>query len=223
MICFVIALEGEAAPVVANMQDAGHEIVYNKKVYSGKLCGEDVRVIICGVGKVNAALGTAMAVGRYGAEAIINAGTAGALNASMQVGGIYAVGRAAEYDFDLRQINGTAMGVLNEFEDRWLTLPVADGYAVKKLATGDRFNDDIADFKMLTGDFKADLRDMEGAAMAHVCAHTGTPLFMFKTVSDIAGSGSTTEQYGRNIALCYKNLESETKDIFNAAIQKLRG
>ena len=223
MICFVIALDGEAEPVLANMQGVEREIVCNKKVYRGKMCGEEARVIVCGVGKVNAAMGATLAVAKYNAEAIINAGTAGALNGTMRVGDIYAVECAAEYDYDLRQKNGTEMGGINEFEERWMHLPVAEGYAIKKLATGDRFNDDRADYLMLTDDFKADLRDMEGGAIAHVCAHTGTPLYIFKAVSDIAGSGSTTEQYGHNIELCYKNLKRDTRKIFQAVLNAIRG
>lgn len=221
MICFVIAIDGEAAPVIVNIEGAAQEIIYGKKVYSGTLCGDDARVIVCGVGKVNAALGATLAVERYKADAIINIGTAGALNNSMRVGGIYAVSHAAEYDFDLRQINGTAIGVLNEFEERWLPLDVAGEYEPKKLASGDRFSDDASDYKLLAEEFCADLRDMEGAAVAHVCAHTKTPLFIFKAVSDIAGSGSTTEQYSHNIALCFKNIEKNICGIYEAALKKL--
>lgn len=216
MICFVIALDGEAAPVLANMDVSSQEMIFSKKVYHGTLCGKKACVIVCGVGKVNAALGAALAADRFAADAIINIGTAGALNASMNVGGIYGVNMAAEYDFDLCSINGTQQGVLNEFSERWLALDAAEGYTYKKLATGDRFNDDADDYRLLTEDFGADLRDMEGAAIAHVCAHTKTPLYIFKAVSDVAGSGNTTEQYMRNIELCYKNTQEEICNIFEA-------
>ncbi len=222
MICFVIALEDEAAPVLANMTDVRAGLALNKKVYSGKLCGEETRVIVCGVGKVNAAMGATMAAACAGASAVINIGTAGALGPSMRVGDIYAVSHAAEYDYDLRQINGTQAGVLDDLGVRWIPLETADGYTAKKLATGDRFNDDRADYLMLTEDFKADLRDMEGAAVAHACAYAGVPPFGFKVVSDVAGSGSTTDQYQKNVALCYENIRRETCAIFRAVRNKIQ-
>ena len=216
MICFVIALDGEAEPVLANIKNAQMQLVYGKKVYFGEMCGDEVRLIVCGVGKVNAAAATMLAVERYRADAIINIGTAGALHAGLPVGSICAVTHAAEYDFDLCAINGTEMGVLNEFTERWLPLERAGAYTPVRLATGDRFNDDRKDYEMLTQDFKADLRDMEGAAVAHVCAHTKTPAYLYKAVSDVAGSGSTADQYSKNIALCYQNTGLEICKIYRA-------
>ena len=110
--------------------------------------------------------------------------------------------------------------MLNEFDERWLPLASTDGRECKKLATGDRFNDDKADYNLLTKDFGADLRDMEGAAIAHVCAHSGIPLFCYKVVSDVAGS--TTEQYLKNIALCYQNTEHEICGIYGAVASKIK-
>lgn len=222
MICFVIAMESESVPVVANLQGTELSVRAGRKIYSGRLCGEETAVIVTDVGKVNAAAGAQLAADALGAEAIINAGLAGALNDGMRVGGIYAISHAAEYDFDLRQINGTPMGTLNEYEDRWLPLARAEGYDEKKLATGDRFNDSAADFDMLTGDFGADIRDMEGAAIAHVCARAGIPCFSFKVISDIAGSGSTTEQFIKNTGLCADNLKGEIPAIFRAVRRALR-
>ena len=220
MICFVIALDGEAAPVIKNMQGVQMQLIHGKKVYSGTLCGDEMRLIVCGVGKVNAAACAMLACERFKAEAIINIGTAGALRGGMNVGEIFPVSQAAEYDFDLCKINGTAIGVLNEFDERWLPLASTDGRECKKLATGDRFNGDKADYNLLTKDFGADLRDMEGAAIAHVCAHSGIPLFCYKVVSDVAGS--TTEQYLKNIALCYQNTEHEICGIYGAVASKIK-
>lgn len=215
-------MESEAAPVVSAMQDAEGIIKHGRKVYTGTLCGERMAVIVTDVGKVNAAAGTQLAIDLFGAEAIINAGLAGALNGTMQVGEIYAISQATQYDFDLRQINGTPIGTLNEYSDRWLELDVAEGYEKKRLATGDRFNDSKTDYVALTEDFGADIRDMEGGAIAHVCKRAGVPCFSFKCISDIAGSGSTTEQFIKNTQLCAANLNARIRDIFAAVRMALR-
>ena len=221
MICFVIAMESEAAPVLANMQGAECEIICDKKVYRGSLCNRKCAVIVCGVGKVNAACGAQLAADKFGAEAIINIGVAGGLNQSLKVGQIYSIEYACQYDFDLVQLNGTPLGTLNEFEGRWMTLETAGGYQFKKLATGDRFNDDRRDFLMLTEAFGADIRDMEGGAIAQACIHAGIPFFSFKAISDLAGSGSTTEQFLKNTALCAENLKNNIADIFDAVCAKI--
>lgn len=221
MICFVIAMDSEAAPVTENMQDAVCEIICDKKVYLGKLCGEECAVIVCGVGKVNAACATQLACDRYSAEAVINIGVAGGLNSSLKIGEIYSIEYACQYDFDLAQLNGTPLGTLNEFEGRWMTLSVAGDFPLKKLATGDRFNDDRRDFLMLTEAFGADIRDMEGGAIAQACIHANIPFYSFKAISDLAGSGSTTEQFLKNTALCAENLRSQMQNIFTSVRRAL--
>ena len=207
-------MDSEAAPVTENMQDAVCEIICDKKVYLGKLCGEECAVIVCGVGKVNAACATQLAYDRYRAEAVINIGVAGGLNSSLKIGEIYSIEYACQYDFDLAQLNGTPLGTLNEFEGRWMILSVAGDFPLKKLATGDRFNDDRRDFLLLTEDFGADIRDMEGGAIAQACVHAGIPFYSFKAISDVAGSGSTTEQYIKNTALCADNLKRSICGIY---------
>ena len=164
-------MESEAAPVLKNMQLSSTENKCGKKLYRGTLCGEDAAVIVCGVGKVNAACGAQFMCDNFAPKAIINIGVAGGLNATMRAGEIYSISSTCQYDFDLVQLNGTPIGTLNEFTARLLPLSVTGDYAEKVLATGDRFNDDKKDFELLTEDIHADIRDMEGGA---ICAGVHT-------------------------------------------------
>ncbi|MDE6074930.1 MAG: 5'-methylthioadenosine/S-adenosylhomocysteine nucleosidase [Clostridia bacterium] len=216
MIVFVIAMESEARPVIDKMQNAVESVVHERKVVRGKLCGKDTAVIVCGVGKTNAAAGTQYAVDCLGADKIINVGFAGGLNGGTEVGSVYCISRAAQYDFDLAAINGTPVGTLNEYAEPYMELGACPLYPAKKLATGDRFNDSIEDFKFLTETLGADIRDMEGGAVAHVCKRAGVPCYSFKVISDVAGSGSTTEQFLQNIALCAQALGENIIKIFEA-------
>ncbi|MGN0817491.1 MAG: 5'-methylthioadenosine/S-adenosylhomocysteine nucleosidase [Candidatus Coproplasma sp.] len=216
MTVFVIAMESEAQCAIDNMDGAELSVVFDKKVAQGKIGGTDTAVVICGVGKVNAAIGAQYAIDKLGADRIINLGVAGGLNGTMSVGGVYSISHAVQYDFDLVQLNGTAIGTLNEFEDNFLPLNTVDLYPFKKLGTGDRFNDSVQDFKLLTEVLGADIRDMECGAIAQVCAHAGVKLYSFKAISDLAGSGSTTEQFKNNLQLCNRNLTGEVRRIFEA-------
>lgn len=214
MTVFVIAMESEAKPLTDNMTEVTFSQVYGKKIVRGKLCGQNTGAVICGVGKVNAAAGTQYAIDRLDADKIINIGVAGGLNDGLQIGKIYSVSHAVQYDFDLVQLNGTEIGTLNEFEENYLPLCTRAIYPLKRLATGDRFNDDKDDFKLLTEVLKADIRDMEGGAIAQVCKHAGVPFYSFKAISDLAGSGSTTKQYLNNLKACTARLNNDIKTIF---------
>ena len=213
MKVFVIAMDKEAQPVL-NAINIERDITYcGKRLVTGKLSGESIGIVICGVGKVNAACGTQIAIDELGADAIINVGVAGGLNGGVKVGEIYAISDVVQYDFDLTQLNGTKIGTLDECSENYLPLALSDRCPAKKLATGDRFNDSKQDYRHLTEVLHADVRDMECGAIAQVCMHANVPCYSFKIISDLAGSGSTTDQYLKNLSLCFKTLERELKNI----------
>ncbi|MDE6586629.1 MAG: 5'-methylthioadenosine/S-adenosylhomocysteine nucleosidase [Clostridia bacterium] len=215
MISFIIAMEKEAAPLLNNMTDVSQKIANGKKVFIGNLFGHEISVVICGVGKVNAACGAQYAIDCLNADKIVNLGVAGGLDKSMNVADVYAIEKAVQYDFDLTQLNGTAMGTLDEFDENYLSVSSKSVYPLKRLATGDRFNDSKDDFNLLTKELKADIRDMEGAAIAQTCVHAGVSFKSYKIISDIAGSGSTAEQYFKNLGKCFAKLEAELENIMN--------
>ncbi|MCD8040000.1 MAG: 5'-methylthioadenosine/S-adenosylhomocysteine nucleosidase [Clostridia bacterium] len=217
MKCFVIALQSEAQPFISAMSGVEVTEACRKKIYNGYMYGIKTAIIVCGVGKVNAACSTQYAIDVLKADCIINVGMAGALNRSCTVAGIYEIEKAVQYDFDLVQLNGTPIGTLNEFKTRWLSLRTADIFPRKSLATGDRFNDSPFDYMLLTSDIGADIRDMEGGAIAQVCLHAGVPFYSFKAISDIAGSGSTTDQFTANTKACADALSKAAEDIFFGA------
>lgn len=213
MICFVIAMDKEAEPLLSVMSGVKEQKICGKRVICGALYSKEIAIVICGVGKVNAACGAQIAIDRLGATEIINLGVAGGLNSSLTVGGIYEISAVVQYDFDLTQLNGTKIGTLDECGENYLPLHICGVYPAKKLGTGDRFNDSQADFELLTGVLKADIRDMECGAIAQVCMHAGVKCLSIKIISDLAGSGSTTEQYLKNLALCAENLKKQLQNI----------
>ena len=214
MTVFVTAMPGEAQTVLGNMTEVVQSEACGKKIYSGRLCGRPTAVVVTDVGKVNAACGAQYAIDALNADKIINIGVAGGLNEHTSVGQIYGISHVVQYDFDLAQLNGTTIGTLNEFAEPYLTLAKTEIYELRRLGTGDRFNDSAADYSLLTHDLKADIRDMECGAIAQVCAHAGVRLYAFKCISDVAGSGSTTEQYMKNLEHCFKELTSAVPAIF---------
>lgn len=213
MKCFIIAMQKEAQPLIDAMQNTTVKTVYGKNVYSGKLFGAQTHIIICGVGKVNAACGAQYAISELNADELVNIGVAGGLNGSVHIGGIYSVEKAVQYDFDLTQLNGTEIGTLDECKENYLPLSTDGDFPAKSLATGDRFNDSPYDYELLTSTLKADIRDMECGAIAQVCMHAGVKLSAYKIISDIAGSGSTSEQYFKNLELCFNSLKLNLKKI----------
>ena len=172
---FVVAMECEAEAVRPWLRE-----------------GDDV--IVSGIGKVLAAAAAQRAISELGAGEVVNCGLCGGFGEGIEVGDVYGVECAVEYDFDLSGVNGTAVGVKDGATTPYIPVSSGAGFPLRRLATGDRFNDDDSDVGLFAS-LGCALRDMEGAAVAGVCAANGVRCVMFKCVSDVHGRGAMTRQY----------------------------
>ncbi len=215
MIGVVIAMQSEADILLDEMQINRFLTVSGKKIYVGKAYGKEIVLCVCGVGKVNAALGAQILISKFDAEKLLNFGVSGGLNSSTELCKIYQISEAVQFDFDLMQLNGTKMGTLNEYEENYLALNLLDlPLERKKLGTADRFNDSKADYELLTKELGADIRDMEGGAIVQAAYAAELPVFSIKAISDVAGSGSTTEQFLQNKDTALTRLKGLLPAIF---------
>ena len=198
MRAFVIAMECEAAAV-------------------RPLLGPGDRLYVSGIGKVNAASATQRAVDEWragGAVApfeVVNAGVAGGVDPSMSPGDVFEIDRAVEYDFDLAKLNGTEVGVHNERTTPYFTLATSGLFPARTLGTGDRFNDSEADLPLLAR-LGVGVRDMEGAAVAHVCETNGVRCRSVKSITNVVGRGATG-QYRENLASALARLSDALRKV----------
>lgn len=215
MIGVVCAMDSEADVVRDQMDVETVNTVSGKAIMQGSFLGKEVVVIVCGIGKVNAAIGTQILIDLYKVESIVNLGVAGGVSERVSLTEVYAISHAAQYDFDLSEINGTQIGTLDEFAENYLPLALSKADTkVRKIASGDRFNDNAADYILIKDYFGADIRDMECAAIVQTATHAGVPVYAFKAISDMADGTSTAEQYKRNRSLALLNLKAELHEIF---------
>jgi len=213
MKVFVIAMDCEAECVTSHLAGATEELLYGRRVVRGKLGGDDAVVVVSGIGKSNAAAATQLAIQLTGADAVLNVGVAGGIDSSMEVGGLYEVREAVQYDFDLALVNGTEKGVLNERKTPFIPCTQLGRFPAKVLGTGDRFTDGDSDMPLLSH-FGVGLRDMEGAAMAHVCETAGVKFASLKCVTNVEGSGSMTGQYAENLKACLAKLSEAVRQVW---------
>ena len=185
MRAFVIAMESEAAVVRPFLKDGD-------------------RLYVAGVGKVNAASATQKAIDA-GADEILNCGVAGGFDPAMKIADVFEIDRAVEYDFDLAQLNGTEVGVHNERTTPYFGLQTRGLFPARTLGSGDRFSDSQADLPVLAR-LGVTIRDMAGAAIAHVCEMNGVPCRILKCLSDVHGQGAMTDQYKANLSKALLSL-----------------
>ncbi len=215
MIGAVIAMQSEADILLNEMKIQSSLKISGKQVYVGSAYGKETVVCVCGVGKVNAALGTQLLISKYDVKTLLNFGVAGGLNAGTKLCVVYQIESAVQFDFDLTQLNGTKIGTLDEYTENYLPLSLLPlTFEKKKLGTSDRFNDSPVDFELLTKELQADIRDMEGAAIVQAAISAQLPVYSVKAISDVAGSGSTTEQFLVNKNKALENLKGYLPNIF---------
>ena len=217
MIGIVIAMDSEAEILLDSMEIENIKTMYGKTIHLGKAFGKDIAVVVSGVGKVNAAAGACAAIS-MGADVILNFGVAGGLVPDRcEVSEIYLIDKAVQYDFDLVQLSGKPVGTLPDEDDNFLPLSCPDelDFSRRALGTGDRFNDSPIDHKLVM-ELGCDVREMEGGAIVQVCRYAGVPCVMVKAISDVYGSGSTTEQFRKNMKLAILNLKAHLPEILGA-------
>lgn len=191
MRAFVIAMESEAGAVRPCLRDGD-------------------RLYVSGIGKANAAAATQKAIDD-GATEIFNAGVAGGFGEGISAGDVFEIARAVEYDFDLSLVNGTGVGVHDERSSPYFALETSGRFPAKTLGTGDRFREDDADFPLLRS-LGVEVRDMEGAAIAHVAERNGVPCRSLKCITNVVGGGAA-DQYRGNLESSLARLSAALKEI----------
>lgn len=193
MIAVITAMQNEAHALLRHAETDREYTLYGKKICEGRAFGKRFALIAAGIGKSNAAAAAMLALSGLNAKTLLNFGLAGGISQQAGIAEVFRIARAVQYDFDLSEVNGTPKGTLDEYDTPYL--PLKDGQSAFKkatLATGDKLTAALADLPLLNA-LGADLRDMEGAAIAHVAFAAGVPLYAYKAVSNKIGADSVAQ------------------------------
>jgi len=169
--------------------------------YEGALENLPVVLVVCGVGKVNAALCVQVLCDCFGVSHIVNTGVAGSLCAELDIGDFVISETAMYHDFDCSSLNpdypvGKVPGLpVHAFEADAEMIRLADdaaqqvhvGHARKgAIASGDQFVSSKAQKAKIVADTGAICTEMEGAAIAHAAWRNDIPFVVIRAISDKA-------------------------------------
>lgn len=173
--------------------------------YSGRIGSHDVVAMQCGIGKVNAAVGTLSLIDCYRPDLVVNTGVAGGTDASMHVLDLLVAEAVSYHDVwcgpETEYGAAAGLGVFME-----TCCPVVEkckelfkeNKAVKYglLCSGDKFISTVEEVRMIKSHFPAALAtDMESGAIAQVCILRGVPFNVFRVISDTPGQEENISQY----------------------------
>jgi len=205
------------------------------QVWRGEHDGAELVLAQSGIGKVHAAAAATLLMSLFSPEALIFSGVAGGLDPELPVGSVLLAERLAIHDYGLMAggaFTPVDYGVIPIGAPRLSALPpVAPEVAVNFAALAERVAPQLdapvrlgavvtADYflncgetrEQLRAQFGADAIDMESGAVNQVAKAWNAPLYVIRTLSDLAGEEShvtypqMAAMAARNSALCVEEL-----------------
>ena len=190
----------EMALLGAALVGAKQRVAAGMRFQTGTLEGKSVVLLQCGVGKVNAAIGTALLLELFSPTAVLNTGSAGGLLPTQTFGDTLISTEVLHHDVDVTAFGyapGQVPGLPAVFPSDPDLVALADRclgsfpHTKGQIGSGDIFVHDpevIAKIRSRFPDLCA--VEMEAAAIAQACHLTGTPFVVVRALSDIAGQES---------------------------------
>ena len=193
------AMEIEVAILKSKLENARVTKIGPMEFFEGKLAGCDVVIVMCGVGKVHAAMCTQVLCSNFGATHIVNTGVAGSLDAALDIGDVLVSRDAVQHDMDVHHL-GSDVGRVPGLDT---TAFAADEKLMKlafevseelrpghtrlgRVATGDQFVCSDEQKAKIIADTGASCTEMEGGAIAQVAYVNHVPFVILRAISDKA-------------------------------------
>lgn len=212
------AMPSEVALIRDRMEDICEAVVGRFTFYDGLLCGKEATLVQCGIGKVNAAITAQILIDRFGVEAVINTGIAGAIHHDLKVLDVVISRELCYHDYNARHLRAY-VPFLEKIEASELLVEAAleafeeidHGSAccfVGRIATGDQFIESREVKQKIIDNFHPMCVEMEGAAIGHACTANDIPFLVVRTMSDNADeqASDTAEDFELHAASHSANL-----------------
>lgn len=210
-VLIVGAMPTETDVLAASLEGAREDAQAYGHILEGMLCGQPVVVLTCGIGMVNAAAATALAIERHAPRFVITQGTAGAHDPDLRRGDIVLADQTRHIHFIVTSERGAGEGVdpttwgfvgpetvlapgdaIDETLccDRALlktalSVPNPAGRLMAGIVgSGDVWNHEIDRIVELSNLLGTSCEDMETYAIAQVCTRLSVPWLGVRVISN---------------------------------------
>lgn len=190
------AMPSEVELLKQQMEDICETKVGRQLFWEGVLCGQEVVVCSCGIGKVNAAITTQMMIDRFEADHIINTGIAGAIHHDLKVLDVVISRELCYHDYNARFMRNYPPYIDAICASELLVESAVEAFEVidhgssccfvGKIASGDQFIESSEVKNKIVEEHHPMCVEMEGAAIGHTCTVNDVPFVIIRTMSDNA-------------------------------------
>jgi len=206
-IAILTAVPSESELILRQLKNVRNIKTAGKIIFKGKFSNQTILLMNTGIGKVNAAHSSTVVLENHPVRCVINSGTGGAYpNAGLKTGDIAIASKEIYGDDgvtaqtgwkDLKEIGIPLLQIgmkryFNEFPlNQAARFPVnsGKGFQIKRgvFVTVSSVTGTYERAVELEGRFNAICENMEGAAIAHICAMYKVPLIEIRGISNMAG------------------------------------
>jgi adenosylhomocysteine nucleosidase len=189
---------------------------------SGHLGQNQIILQQCGIGKVNAAIGTTELIKTFSPDCVISTGVAGGIDKSIGVMDVVVSQKTVYHDVwcGMGCDKGQIQGFPTYFTSDQRLLDVAKNLQNTEtrihsglICTGDQFITNQDELSLIKSDFPEGLAvDMESCSIAHTCHIYNIPFISFRIISDTPGVENHTQQYEDFWGTMSKRSFNVTKD-----------
>lgn len=220
------ALAEEQQGLLAQLHEPQLRRIASRDFWCGQLHGHPVVLALSRIGKVSASLTAAALISHLGVSRILFTGVAGGLAPGVGVGDVVVAHEFIQHDLDASPLfpryevplYGRARFACDTALTAVLQAAVAETLQASPgsrahtglIASGDRFVSSLAESSALQtglrrGGHEALAVEMEGAAVAQVCADYGVPFAAVRTISDRADDAAHQDfpVFVRDVASLY--------------------
>jgi len=193
--------------LLASLLDNKHTCQVNNFSYlHGKKGDHEIILLQCGIGKVNATIGTVELIKNFAPSYIISTGVAGGIDACLSVMDVVVSEQTVYHDVwcgmgcEHGQIQGlpTFFKAAPKLVEAALSLNDTQHTKIHSglICTGDQFITSRTELDTIKTNFPQGLAvDMESCAIAHTCHIYGVPFVSFRIISDTPGVEEHIQQY----------------------------
>lgn len=221
----IAAMSEELELLLQDMKLENKETKANMTFHKGELWGKDVVAVVCGIGKVNAAVCAQILISEYKVNKIVNVGIAGGIGEAIVPGDLVIGNTLVQHDMDTTAFGDKHGQIprLDTFDFKCdpemvrIAKEVCDSITehnsfVGRIATGDQFVANVEKIRWLNSEFEALACEMEGGSIAHVCYLNNIPFVVIRSISDNANTGAHMD-YVKFTQIAVKNSTNILKNM----------
>lgn len=207
-IGIIAAIEEELALLVDSLDNPA-SITFGQFTYhTGQIRGVEVVLLLCGIGKVNAAVGATLLLDRFKPDCLVNTGVAGGLPPKVSIGDVVVSSEVRHYDadatafaYEMGQV--PQMPVAFKADDKLIYWAGRAGCACNAIQvhhgtiiSGDAFVHTPQQLAGIEKYFPNALAvEMEGAAIAQTGFLFKVPFILIRSISDKVSEPSNADMY----------------------------